>query len=137
MNYLVNLLSQHYQPLRLLITTQATDKMEVNQITMRIGVFVFIGEGKMVNIFLDEYYELAMLIVGLDPDSDDFEDEELVLDLLLEYFSISDYDSFVALVERMKLMVDASVYPFDNYIEPITGIKKYNKTYGSYIPGDN
>ena len=110
--------------------------MEVNQITMRLGSFIFIRGVKMVNIFLDKYYELAMLIVGLDPDSDNFEDEELVLDLLAEYYSLLDYDSFVALIERIKLMVDSSVYPFDEYIKPVID-KKHNEIYGSFVPGDN
>ena len=66
-----------------------------------------------------------------------FIDPHSHFDLLLEYFSISDYDSFVALVERFKLMVDSSVYPFDDYIKPLVEVKKHNEIYGSFIPGDN
>lgn len=90
----------------------------------------------MVNVFLDDYYELAMMIVGLDPDGEDFEDEESVLLLLEEKFSIYSYDGFVSLIESVKLAVDSSIYPFDNYVPSVEKTKQ-TEIYGSYIPGDN
>ena len=72
----------------------------------------------MKNIFLNEYYELAMVIVGLNPDTNDFENEEKVVELLYNKFGINDYSGFVDLIEMIKFAIEASVPPFDIYVQP-------------------
>ena len=68
----------------------------------------------MLNIWCSDYYELAMILVAKDPDSEDFENDKEINALLEEKYNI-DFESFEKIMDLIKTMVYLGINPFEEY----------------------
>jgi len=90
-------------------------------------------------VFTNKYYELAMALVGMDPENDDdFNDEEKVMDLLYERFSVKDINGFENLIERLKVLDSSFISVFNRYIEKgYCDYGRFCKKYYGAVLSDN